>query len=183
MLSVLGGYGAAVLARRPGGAIVVSVLAALFLTESVTLPFTVNGVSPLPDFATPEARVYRPSRAPAVYQAVPRDTPVVLAELPLGQQDYDLRAMFYSMVHHARLLNGYSGFFPPHYGRLAVALSDIPRHPDPAWTALREFGATHVLVHEAVWPDTQGPNTTSTLVMRGATEIARHGSDVLLRLP
>jgi hypothetical protein len=107
----------------------------------------------------------------------------VLAELPLGQQDYDLRAMFYSMVHHARLLNGYSGFFPPHYGRLAVALSDIPRHPDPAWTALREFGATHVLVHEAVWPDTQGPNTTSTLVMRGATEIARHGSDVLLRLP
>jgi hypothetical protein len=183
MLSVLGGYGAAVLARRPGGAIVVSVLAALFLTESVTLPFTVNGVSPLADFATPEARVYRPSRAPAVYQAVPRDTPVVLAELPLGQQDYDLRAMFYSMVHHARLLNGYSGFFPPHYGRLAVALSDIPRHPDPAWTALREFGATHVLVHEAVWPDTQGPNTTSTLVMRGATEIARHGSDVLLRLP
>jgi len=183
MLSVLGGYGAAVVARRRGGMVVLSALAVLFLTESVTLPFTVNGVSPLADLATPEARVYRPSRAPAVYHAVPRDMPVVLAELPLGQQDYDLRAMFYSMVHHARLLNGYSGFFPPHYGRLALALSDVPRHPDPAWTALKEFGATHVLIHEGVWPDNQGPNTTATLVSRGAHEIFRDGADVLLKLP
>ena len=183
MLSVLGGYGAEVLSRRRGGALVLSVLAALFLTESVTLPFTVNGVSPLPDLATPEARVYRPARAPAVYHAVPRDTPVVLAELPLGQQDYDLRAMFYSLVHHARLLNGYSGFFPPHYGRLALALSDVPRHPDPAWSALRDFGTTHVLIHEAAWPDNQGPNTTSTLVAHGAKEIFRDRSDVLLQLP
>ena len=183
MLSVLGGYGAAVLARRKGGPIVLSVLAALSLTESVTLPFTVNGVSPLADFTTPEARVYRPSRAPAVYHAVPRDPAVVLAELPLGQQDYDLRAMFYSMVHHARLLNGYSGFFPPHYGQLALALSDVPRHPDPAWHALREFGATHVVIHEAAWPNNQGPNTTSTLVMGGAKEIFRDGADVLLMLP
>jgi hypothetical protein len=183
MLSVLGGYGAAVVARRRGGMVVVSALAVLFLTESVTLPFTVNGVSPLADLATPEARVYRPSRAPAVYHAVPRDMPVVLAELPLGQQDYDLRAMFYSMVHHARLLNGYSGFFPPHYGRLALALSDVPRHPDPAWTALKEFGATHVLIHEGVWPNNQGPNTTATLVSRGAHEIFRDGADVLLKLP
>jgi hypothetical protein len=183
MLSVLGGYGAAVVARRRGGTVVLTALAALFLTESVTLPFTVNGVSPLADLATPEARVYRPSRAPAVYHAVPRDMPVVLAELPLGQQDYDLRAMFYSMVHHARLLNGYSGFFPPHYGRLALALSDVPRHPDPAWTALKEFGATHVLIHEGVWPNNQGPNTTATLVSRGAHEIFRDGADVLLKLP
>ena len=183
MLSVLGGYGAAVVARRRGGMVVLSALAVLFLTESVTLPFTVNGVSPLADLATPEARVYRPSRAPAVYHAVPRDMPVVLAELPLGQQDYDLRAMFYSMVHHARLLNGYSGFFPPHYGRLALALSDVPRHPDPAWTALKEFGATHVLIHEGVWPNNQGPNTTATLVSRGAHEIFRDGADVLLKLP
>jgi len=183
MLSVLGGYGAAVVARRRGGMVVLSALAVLFLTESVTLPFTVNGVSPLADLATPEARVYRPSRAPAVYHAVPRDMPVVLAELPLGQQDYDLRAMFYSMVHHARLLNGYSSFFPPHYGRLALALSDVPRHPDPAWTALKEFGATHVLIHEGVWPNNQGPNTTATLVSRGAHEIFRDGADVLLKLP
>ena len=183
MLSVLGGYGAAVVARRRGGMVVLSALAVLFLTESVTLPFTVNGVSPLADLATPEARVYRPSRAPAVYHAVPRDMPVVLAELPLGQQDYDLRAMFYSMVHHARLLNGYSGFFPPHYGRLALALSDVPRHPDPAWTALKEFGATHVLIHEGVWPNNQGPDTTATLVSRGAHEIFRDGADVLLKLP
>jgi hypothetical protein len=53
MLSVLGGYGAAVLARRRGGSVVLTVLAAFFLAESVTLPFPVNGVSPLADFATP----------------------------------------------------------------------------------------------------------------------------------
>src|SRR6185436_13159958 len=135
MLSVLGGYGAAVLTRHRGSNVVLAIVAVLFLFEGPALPFTVNGTSPLPDFTTPEARVFPPSRAPDIYRAVPRDTSVVLAELPLGQQDYDLRAMFYSIAHHARLLNGYSGFFPPQYGQIALALSDIPHHPEPAWSA------------------------------------------------
>jgi len=108
---------------------------------------------------------------------------VVLAELPLGQPDYDIRAMYYSVVHHARLLNGYSGFFPPHYGLLTLSLSDVPSHAMIAWDALRSGRVSHVIVHEAAWLDDRGPRTTAALMQLGATEVFRDGSDVILRLP
>jgi hypothetical protein len=182
MLAVLGGYGAASLSRWRWGTPVLVVLTCAFLLEGFVRPFTVNGMGTLRDYATPDARVYRPARAPAVYQRLAAESNVVLAELPLGQSDYDIRAMFYSLVHHARLLNGYSGFFPQHYGLLALSLSDVPGHSMTAWDALRDSGASHVIVHEAAWLDDRGPRTTETLKQLGATELFRDRSDVLLRL-
>lgn len=183
MLSVLGGYGAARIGRHRGATAVLSLAVVLSLCESLSLPFTLNGVGALAEYTTPEARVYPPSRMPAVYAAVKREPRVILAELPIGQSDYDVRAMFYSTSHHARLLNGYSGFFPPHYGHLTLALSDVPHHPEPAWQALRDSGATHVLVHERAWLDDQGPRTSAALTKLGGQEIFRDGTDVLIKLP
>jgi hypothetical protein len=90
--------------------------------------------------------------------------------------------MFYSTVHWRPLLNGYSGFFPPHYGQLVVALSDVPRYPDLAWKALRAGGATHAIVHEAAYLDGAGTETSAALQRHGSVEIFRDGSDVLLDL-
>jgi hypothetical protein len=182
MLAVLGGFGAAAVTRVRAGTPLLIAFTIAFLAESLVLPFTVNGVGPLRDLVTPEARLYRPARAPAVYQTLARTPNVVLVELPIGQSDYDLRAMFYSMVHHAKLLNGYSGFFPRHYGQLALALSDVPGQPSTAWEVLRASGASHVLVHEAAWRDDQGARTSATLRQLGATEVFRDGGDVLLAL-
>src|SRR5262245_56347814 len=170
MLSVLGGFGAAALSRWRFATPLLTALMVAFLAESLVLPFTVNGIGALRDLATPEARLYRPARAPAVYHVLAREPNLVLAELPLGQPDYDLRAMFYSIVHHGKLLNGYSGFFPPHYGQLAVALSDVPRQTTLAWEALHNVGASHVLVHEGAWLDDQGRKTAEALKLLGARE-------------
>jgi len=66
MLAVLGGYGAAALTRwRWATPALVIVTTALF-AESLVRPFPINGMGTLRDYATPEARVYRPARAPAV---------------------------------------------------------------------------------------------------------------------
>ena len=100
-----------------------------------------------------------------------------------GQPDYDLRAMFYSTVHWHALVNGYSGVFPPHYGLLTSAFSEMPRHPDVSLDALRMSGATHAIVHEAAYLDTEGTDTSALLRNAGAVEILRDGSDVLFRLP
>src|SRR5688572_16593854 len=183
MLAVLGGYGAAALSRGRWATPALVIVTTAFFAESLVRPFPINGLGTLRDYATPEARVYRPARAPAVYRRLAQESGVVLAELPLGQPDYDIRAMFYSTVHHARLLNGYSGFSPPHYGLLALALSDVPSHAMNAWDALRGGGVTHVIVHEAAWLDDRGPRTTAALTQLGAVEIFREGSDVILRLP
>ena len=183
MLAVLGGYGAAALSRWRWATPALAILTTAFFAESLVRPFPINGMGTLRDYATPEARVYRPARAPAVYRRLAQESGVVLAELPLGQPDYDIRAMFYSVVHHARLLNGYSGFFPPHYGLLTLSLSDVPSHAMTAWDTLRSGGVSHVIVHEAAWLDDRGPRTTAALTQLGATEIFREGSDVILRLP
>ena len=163
MLAVLGGYGAAAISRWRWATPALVVLTSAFLAESIVRPFPINGMGTLRDFASPEPRVYRPARAPAVYQRLARESGVVLAELPIGQSDYDIRAMFYSIVHHGKLLNGYSGFFPQHYGVLALTLSDVPGHPTIAWDALRDTGASHVIVHEGAWLDDRGPRTTAAL--------------------
>jgi hypothetical protein len=184
MLAMLAGYGAHALARSRTGRGLLAAAAVFFFLEATQVPFTVNGVAPLRGWATPEARVYRPARAPAVYHEMARQPPgSVLVELPFGQPDYDLRAMYYSTVHWRRLVNGYSGVFPPHYGLLTSALSEMPRHPDLSLDALRTSGATHVIVHEAAYLDSEGVDTSMLLRRAGAVEIRRGGSDVLLRLP
>jgi hypothetical protein len=183
MLAVLGGYGAAALSRWRWGTPALVILTTAVFAESLVRPFPINVMGTLREYATPEARVYRPARAPAVYQRLGQEREVILAELPLGQPDYDIRAMFYSIVHHGRLLNGYSGFFPQHYGLLALTLSDVPSHAMSAWDALRSGGVSHVIVHEAAWLDDRGPRTTTALKQLGAVEIFRDGADVILRVP
>ncbi len=48
--------------------------------------------------------------------------PVV--ELPLGPIDRDIAALYRSIDHRQPVVNGYSGFFPPHYVVLEIALRD-----------------------------------------------------------
>jgi hypothetical protein len=184
MLAVLGGYGAAVLARWKWGSRVLCAVAAMFLLEGTAVPFLVNGVTPPSGFHAPEARLYRPARAPAIYHEAERQLgDGVLAELPLGYPDFDLRAMYYSTVHWRPILNGYSGFYPPHYGQLAFALGELPRHPELSLEALRAAGATHVLVHEGAYLGNEGAQTSDALRQQGAAELYRDGTDALLRLP
>ena len=184
MLSVLGGYGAAWLAGRRLGRVILAACVVAFLAEATIAPFTVNGMSATTRFNLPEARLYRPARAPEIYRhaaGLPPDS--VLVELPLGYPDFDLRAMYYSLVHQRPILNGYSGLFPVSYGRLMFALSELPRHPDLSLDVLRQGGATHAIVHEGAFLGQEGTDTSASLRRLGATEVFRNDSDVLLLLP
>jgi hypothetical protein len=141
-------------------------------------------VTPPAGYRTPEARVYRPQRAPNVYKEFGRQAPgSVLAELPLGEADFDLRAVYYSTAHWRPLLNGYSGYYPPHYGRLALALSDITRFPDVGLEALRGYGTTHVIVHEGAYLDDEGARFSEWLREHHAAEVSRRDRDVMFELP
>jgi hypothetical protein len=171
MLAILGGFGAAVIGRWRLATPVLAAAGVLAVLEGLIVPM-------------PTHRISRPARAPAAYAAIARESAdAVVAELPLGQSEGDLRAMFYWVAHRRPILNGYSGFFPPHYGLLTVALSDVPRHTRIALDALGEHGATLVLVHEDAWTGDHGARTTAALVENGAVEVFRQVSDVLLRLP
>lgn len=184
MLAILAGFGAHLISRLRAGRILLAVASVAFLAESVVDPFVVNGASPPDGFNQPEPRLYRPARAPGVYKALAGEPDgAVTAELPLGDPDFDLRAMFYSIVHGQRLMNGYSGFFPPHYGPLRAALADVPLHPEVAREALRAGRVTHLVIHESAYPGDEGALTSAAFRDLGAVELYRDGGDVLLKLP
>jgi hypothetical protein len=183
-LAMLGMYGANVLMRSRARRLVLVAACVFLLLEATHIPFTTNGMTAIRGYASPDARIYRPARAPAIYREMARQpAESVLVEFPFGQPDHDLRAMYYSTVYWRPLVNGYSGVFPPYYALLTSAFSEMTRHPDLSLDALRKSGATHAIVHESAYLDAEGIETSALLRSAGAVEIFRDGSDVLFTLP
>jgi hypothetical protein len=75
--------------------------------------------------------------------AVP--VPGAVLEWPIGF-DWDAEHVFRSTAHWRKLVNGYSGFAPPHYDELKNLLEEHPI-PEKAWTRIRELGAAVLVFH------------------------------------
>ena len=71
---------------------------------------------------------------------------MVLAEFPF---EPGVDQMYFSTRHWARLLNGYSGFFPESFIRTARDVATFPS--DQALDALLQAGATHLTVNCALY--------------------------------
>jgi hypothetical protein len=69
-----------------------------------------------------------------------------LIELPLGEPFHDVAAMYRAMSHGRPVVNGYSGYFPPHYASLRFGLDQLD---DDVLTQLANHGVTTVVVNEA----------------------------------
>jgi hypothetical protein len=184
-LSVLAGYGLAAIERRwRKGAAVTLALGVAFLVEAAALPLAVNGTFASDDFVTPVSRVLTPARAPEVYRflkTMPAEA--VIAEFPFGDYAHELRYVYYSTVHWKRLLNGYSGGFPPSYMRHRAAFLRPLRIPDVAFDILTESGATHAIVHEGAFKGEEGAAVSEWLRSKGAQVVATFGRDRVFALP
>ncbi len=73
-----------------------------------------------------------------------------IVELPLGQTYPDVAAMYRQMSHHRPLVNGYSGYFPPHYAALRFGL--MLRDHD-VLSQLAAHGVTDIIVDREPDPD------------------------------
>jgi hypothetical protein len=138
-LAVLAGFGVARLSKMAGGgrrdAIVALALTALVAVEYYSVPLL--------------TRV--PSGPSPIYDALPRNTPNVLFELPLVRPDIAIEPlyMYFSTFHWSTLVNGYSGFSPPSYERLHSSLEHFP--DSTALAELRRRDVTHILIHGALY--------------------------------
>jgi hypothetical protein len=136
-LAVLAGVGIARVSARikaPG------VRALLTLVCGVTV--LIEGDS------TPMHLTMVPTAPPAIYAELLRDKgagpPAIIVDVPMLVGE-DQLYMYYSTFHWQRLLNGYSGFFPPSYLRLAGLMHRFPDHASLA--ALRARGARYAVIH------------------------------------
>jgi len=194
-LSVLGGYGARAIERAlrdsrdsrlrvDRATAVLAAASVLFLVEASAAPIELNRTWSVGDLTPPPVPVMAADGPPAIYGAV-RSLPAgsVIAEFPFGDEQYDLRYMFHSAAHWRPLLNGYSGGFPRSHAVNRAGLGRVLDDPEAAWRVLAGSGATHAVVHEAVFPKGDGARVSAWLASHGAREVAAFGADRLFELP
>jgi hypothetical protein len=107
----------------------------------------------------------------------PRDRTEPILELPIGP-DWDWGATYRAHNHGRRVVNGVSGYDPPHYVALVAGL----RARDPAMLpALASFGAIDVVVSKAGDPD--GQIARYVAAAHGAVAVADDGQRTTYRIP
>lgn len=184
-LAVLTGLGAAAIEqrRRRAARVLVLVGGVTFLAEATAIPIPLNVTVEVDGYATPP-RVAPAREAPPVHRFL-RTLPAeaVVAEFPFGIDAYELRYLYWATVHGRRLVNGYSGYFPPSYHRRRSLFRAAMDHGDEAWRELLAAGTTHLVVHEGAYRDDHGRRLVAWLEARGARELARFGQDRVFELP
>jgi hypothetical protein len=140
-LSVLAGFGAARILRRcrsrfRARLVFAAVIAAIVIDAWPALDL-------LPLWTEP----------PPIYAPLKNKADVVLAEFPvMSAEASNLPFMYFSLWHWTRMVNGYSGFIPDSYQRVAPDLIEFPRGDSIA--RLRQHGITHVTVNCGLWDAT-----------------------------
>ena len=182
-LALLAGLGAARLARwRPRLAgVVLTLLLAVYLWQVRPQTFPIDQPLSSPDLAPSPAYLIPSPVLPSIYREVAAlGADAVLVELPFGDPWYELRYMFFAATHGRRVVNGYSGVFPPSY----IARQRVLARPllDPAAAAQALAGATHVVVHRSAWRDDAGTRIARWLEALGAQLVAGSGEALLYQI-
>lgn len=158
-LAILGGYGAArMFARWPRArtALLLALLGAMMIE------------------ALPDIRLERVwLEPPAIYASLDARAPHVLAEFPTWEQTgdsaMDTRYIYFSTFHWQKLVNGYSGYFPPSYIEFQRRTRDFPS--DAALAYLRERGVEYVGWHGAFSQPGRAERTAAILDARPDLEL------------
>jgi hypothetical protein len=89
---------------------------------------------------------------PEVYRWLAAQPPTPIIELPMGIDSPELWYQFYSKFHWQRIVNGYSGFWPPTYDDITAIANGFPSSESIGM--LRALGVEHIIVHdEYLTPD------------------------------
>jgi hypothetical protein len=123
--------------------------------------------------AMPLAEAPKPFRALACGEA----STAALVELPMGFTYVDVAAMYRQMSHGRPVVNGYSGYFPPHYAALRFGMT--LRDPD-VLTQLAAHGVTDILVDREPEPDGRWDKYVSS--HPGARLVCTEGRQSLYRI-
>jgi hypothetical protein len=157
-LAVLAGIGFECLERTVSGArvrqaVLVAVLAAVGLECGSGPMYLIDVPAQTP--------------APDVYRFIKTLDRSVIVELPMF---LSAEYMYWSTTHWHPLVNGYSGYQPPDYGKTTTFMRTFP--DDEAIARLRHLDVRYVLVHESFYADS---GTALLVQVLGRPELVAHG--------
>jgi hypothetical protein len=177
-LALMSGWAVAALMEKPKK---------LWLKKAI--PFLV-GILILIDFASvpfPLDTAAGLKKIPEIYsyvKALPEGSSLI--ELPMPQRILDrgreALPMYYSTFHRKKLVNGYSGYFPPGYSIIFESTEAFPS--DETFRLLRDLEVEYVLIHTQGWRADKG-NQMQALLQGFPDRVelkAVAGGDFLYRL-
>lgn len=184
LLALLAGYGAAWLNRGRLRSML-PLLGLALIAEGAIWPLPINRVIwSTPLVLPPEGRVHPEATSAPVWRYLRTLPPqAVVAHLPFGVIEYEIRYQFYSNGAQHRTINGYSGNIPSSYVARLGVLREPLANPNAAWAKLRADGVTHVVLHGEAWPDTTASSAATWLQQMGAQTLVRLGSATVYALP
>ena len=133
---------------------------------------------PLP--ITSDRDLRRPDARGAPFVQLPVGVPdsAAVLELPLGDVGADIAAVYSWSGHGHRVVNGYSGYSPPHYEVLRAGLAE---RDDSALTALTGFAPIVVVIQPQRDPD--GAWAAFAAAHAGAVPLASPDGQLFYLLP
>lgn len=154
-LAVLGGYGTAR-------------LLSMVPPPRRSLIGVALGIVLLAEYAT-AVRLFTVPEPPSVYAWLRQQPSSVVVELPVPLPDnlgtiHDGLYMYFSITHRHRLVNGYSGFYPPSYIQFLDVMRTFP--DDRSLSALRGTGAEYIIVHGRFYDPERYADIIMTLEQR-----------------
>ena len=170
--------------NRPAAAVVVALVSTAVLVDAAVVPMRMHDVLHAPHYRQQSPDIPAvPATDPLarLISRLPRTA--VLVELPFGALPLEVRYMFASAGHWRRMVNGYSGEFPADYLRWKRDLERLPDGGADAVRALRESGATHVVIHGEHFGPERAEKLQRWLHGLGARPLGRVGEQVVLVLP
>lgn len=118
------------------------------------------------------------AQTPPLWPAVePHDRPEPILELPLGPA-HDFAATLRAASHHRRVMNGVSGYDPPHYVALKAGLA---AHDPALLAAIATLGAFDIVVNRDADPD--GAHERYAASAPGAIRVLADGARSTYRVP
>ena len=100
----------------------------------------------------------------------------VVLDLPVGDSYENADPQYLAVLGGYRVVNGYSGYFPPHMDSLRLALAD---HRSAAFDRLRRLADLYVIVR----PDVDPPSVLWLETQDGAAHVSDDSAWKLYRLP
>jgi hypothetical protein len=120
------------------------------------------------EYRSPQHRLWRVDLDPPVYRFLRQLPEGVLLELPVPARSYlaglDVDYLFWSTKHWRKLLNGYSGYYPPSYQATLDRLHSLPDSSSLAW--LRERNVRYIIVHKYYLENGEGSQFLGKLLAR-----------------
>lgn len=155
----------------------VAIAAIIVVALQVSWPFKLSPPIPVGD------------QVPSVYRWLAKQSNKTVIELPsvevkenaiVGGWNRDIRYLYYSAYHWNRLVNGYSGYFPPEYAQIIEASDNFP--DDTGVAVLRRLKIDYLIYH------TSGNRRLAAMLIKRARTVSglkttkRFGNDIVFVL-